>query len=777
MKGLRLILLLLLSGCLASGGWESLAWARTETEKTVPGTGVSELSEVDASASEVSEKERVEKIEGIFITATKTPRNPDDIPASITVITAEDIQRQNIQTADQALRQVPGTYVRRGKGWGDTLASVNLRGFPMQNQTRTLVLLDGQDVSTNYTNSFSWVGLIPEDIDRIEVVRGPFSALYGGNAMGGVINVITKKPEKLELTGNFGYGTHNSLTYYLGAGDRLWDKVSVKASYLYRYTGGYPSNLVARTASPGAAVDQTVGWQATKTTTGAPRYIIGDTGKNTYDTHSFGGKLSWDIAPGHKADFNVLLAWNEYGYGAWSTYLRNVADGSKVFTGTAGLLGTGLRFTGLREGTFLSGEGREYSAIYNLATEHRLNDQTLLKFQAGLTDQPHSWYTTPSSTNPATTYNGGPGAVSSSPSKAWNFELQGEYLWGSKQIITGGLVYKTGAAWSKEYNLLDWRNPSSKADMIRFSQGKDRDVAFYLQDEITWHPKFSTVIGGRLDWWQTYGGVYQAIATDPVVYQPSRDKTSFSPKIAFLYRPWDYMSWRASVGTAFRPPNVYELYRTWRSSTGTLYQGNPNLNPETTLSWEIGTTIKPFTGTVFTATFFDNYVDDLIYRVPDPTDPLGRDQIYANAAKARILGVEMELTQKVNSWLDLFGNMTLVDPRIKKNPNNPQSEGKNITYVPRQQFNFGLNANYWIFNANLTGRYVSKIYARDDNWDINRGVYGGYDPFFTMDTKISAQPVKHLRLSFAVDNILNREYFYFYQTPGRTYWFEVTARY
>ncbi|MDD3581002.1 MAG: TonB-dependent receptor [Desulfobacca sp.] len=347
----------------------------------------------------------------------------------------------------------------------------------------------------------------------------------------------------------------------------------------------------------------------------------------------------------------------------------------------------------------------------------------------------------------------------------------------SKQLITAGLAYKTGAAWSKEYNLENWRNPDSKTDLIRFSQGRDRLLGFYLQDEITWHPRFSTVVGARLDWWETYGGVYQAAATDPITHLPSHSKCSFNPKIAFLYRPWQFMSWRASVGTAFRPPNIYELYRTWRGSTGILYQGNPNLKPETTLSWEIGTTIKPFSQTELTVTFFDNYVDDLIYRIIDPSDPLGKNQLYVNAAEARIMGVELEVTQKLNSWLDIFANLTLLDPRIKENPNMSESEGKNITYVPRQQYNFGVNANYWIFNANLTGRYVSQLYVEEDNSDYHNGVYGSYDPFFTLDSKITVTPVKHLQLSLAVDNMLNREYFYYYRTPGRTFWLEAAVKY
>ncbi len=555
--------------------------------------------------------------------------------------------------------------------------------------------------------------------------------------------------------------------------------MSIKASYQSRYSSGYASNRVTRSARAGAAAVQTVGWQPTNTTTGQPTSIIGDPGDQSWYNASFSGKLRWDIAPGHKVNFYVQLAWNEYGYNTWHTYLRNVATGDPVFAGNAGLFGTGLRFTGLREATFLSGsnDSRVHTAIYNFSSEHKITDSTNLKCRVGLINQPHNWYTTPSSINPKTTISGGPGSLSTSPSKVWNFELQMEQAWGSKQCWTAGLAYKTGAAWSKEYNLLHWRDPDSKLDLTRFSQGRDRNLGFYLQDEINWHPKFSTIIGARLDWWQTYGGVYRASVNDPTISLPARSQASFNPKIAFLYRPWDCWSWRASVGTAFRPPNIYELYRTWRSSNGTLYQGNPNLKPERVLAWEVGTTLKPWSGMVLTATFFDNYFDDLIYSVNDPADPTGRSKIRTNAAKARIMGVELEANQKLNSWLDVFVNTTLLDPRIKENPLNPASEGKNLTFVPRQQFNFGLNANYWIFNANLAGRYFSRLYAKDDNSDIYKGVYGSYDPFFTLDGKITATPVKYLRLSFAVDNMLNRQYYFYGLTPGRTFWLEAALKY
>jgi iron complex outermembrane receptor protein len=353
--------------------------------------------------------------------------------------------------------------------------------------------------------------------------------------------------------------------------------------------------------------------------------------------------------------------------------------------------------------------------------------------------------------------------------------LQVDQAIGKKHQLVGGFSYNTGWAANKEYNLYNRRSPGSYKNINSLGGGRDSNIGAYLQGESAWHPKFSTVAGVRLDRWETYGGQYMKAAYSPIVDLPSRSQTAVSPKLAFLNRPLEWMTWRASVGTAFRAPNVYELYRTWLSSTGTLYKSNPDLKPETTLSWEIGTTLKPFKGTTFTATFFENYVNDMIYRTADPTAP--KTQIYQNAAKAFIRGVEIEINQKLWSWLEVFANTTLLDARIKENPYNAISVGKKLTFVPRQQFNFGATVTYWKVKANLSGRYVSKLNTRDDNGEFINGVYGSYDPFFTLDSKVIVSPVKYMDLSFAVDNILNREYYYYYRTPGRTIWTMLTLKY
>jgi len=773
-----LFLLSVLIGVFPLWGQES-AQKDTQAEEKMSVAAPEEGQKAETPAPGPAPKEKVEALEKIVVTATKTERNPDDVPASITIITKEDIRKQNIQTVDEALAQVPGAFDQRRKIWGDSMTNVNLRGFPADSQKRTLVLLDGQNISTAYSNSVAWTSMPVENIERIEVIRGPFSALYGGSAMGGVINIITKTPQKLEMVAQGGYGTYDSWTYYLGAGDRLWNKLSIQAGFNYRITTGYPTNLVQKTTASLAKTTKTsvVGWQPTQTTTGGWTNTIGDTGNNNWKDCSINGKISWDIAPSHKVVFSTLQSWNDYGFDMYHSYLNNWATGARVTSGTVGLFGTKTQFSSLTNGAFCSGDGRNNTQVYNLTSENKLTETTKLKFHAGLVNQPENWGTTPSSSNALTTFAGGPGTVSTTPSQNWVGEVQVDQAIGKKQQLVGGLSYNTGWAANKQYNLYNWRSPSSYINFSSLGGGRDRNIGAYLQDEIAWHPQFNTVIGVRLDRWETFGGSYMKAAGSPIVGLPSRDQTAVSPKLAMLYRPWEWMTWRASVGRSFRAPNIYELYVTWQTSTGTLYKSNPLLKPETALSWEIGTTLKPFKGTTFTATYFENYVNDLIYRTADPSDPTGKTQLYENAAKARIRGVEIEINQKLWSWLEVFGNTTLVDPRIKDNPYNPITVGKNLTNTPRQQFNFGVTATYWKVKANLSGRYVSRLSTRDDNGDYVHGVYGASDPFFTLDSKIIYSPVKYVDLSFAVDNMLNREYYSYYRTPGRMIWSQLTLKY
>ena len=125
----------------------------------------------------------------VVVTATRTPELAGAGTKSVTVITAEEIAIKQVQSVGEALRSVPGaTIVQTGTLGGQT--STFLRG---SNSNQTLFLIDGIPVNTPTDGAFDLADLSIENVERIEVVRGPQSTLYGSSAMGGVINVITRK--------------------------------------------------------------------------------------------------------------------------------------------------------------------------------------------------------------------------------------------------------------------------------------------------------------------------------------------------------------------------------------------------------------------------------------------------------------------------------------------------------------------------------------------------------------------------------------------------------
>jgi vitamin B12 transporter len=148
-------------------------------------------SAVAALAAEgAGSPESADSVESVIVAATRLPTPESEIASSVTVITAEDIAARQERSLPDILKDVPGlNIVRTGGPGGQTV--VFMRGT---NSNHTKVLVDGIDVSdpSNSTASFDFSQFLTQDIERVEVLRGPQSGLYGSDAIGGVINVITK---------------------------------------------------------------------------------------------------------------------------------------------------------------------------------------------------------------------------------------------------------------------------------------------------------------------------------------------------------------------------------------------------------------------------------------------------------------------------------------------------------------------------------------------------------------------------------------------------------
>ena len=159
----------------------------------------------------------------MVVGATRLPTPEDQLGGSVTVITSADIARKQEQTLPEILQDVPGLNVVQTGGPGGT-AAVFMRGT---NANHTKVLIDGIDVSdpSSGDGAFDFSQILASDIERIEVLRGPQSGLYGSDAIGGVINIITKKgsgPAKLHGTIEGGsFGTFNQAAGASGSVSRF----------------------------------------------------------------------------------------------------------------------------------------------------------------------------------------------------------------------------------------------------------------------------------------------------------------------------------------------------------------------------------------------------------------------------------------------------------------------------------------------------------------------------------------------------------------------------
>ena len=171
-----------------------------------------------------AQQQPVTVTEEVVVTATRFREPAQDLPVGVTVITEEQIRASTAATVPELLRQFPGIQVRDNSGSPNQ--QVDLRGFGITGDQNTLVLLDGQRISENELATVNWAAIPLSAIERIEIMRGSGTVLYGGGATGGTINIVTKAPLRNQKSAyaSGGYGSYNTGEYRTGlnlAGDNL----------------------------------------------------------------------------------------------------------------------------------------------------------------------------------------------------------------------------------------------------------------------------------------------------------------------------------------------------------------------------------------------------------------------------------------------------------------------------------------------------------------------------------------------------------------------------
>ncbi|WP_345971871.1 TonB-dependent receptor [Sulfurimonas diazotrophicus] len=712
--------------------------------------------------------ENVVKMGDLTVTATKIEQDTFESPASVSVVTAKTIEEKSVQRADQALKDLPGVYVR---ALGGNLPSnfsntVTLRGIP--GYYRTAVLVDGIALNDAFSGAVNWSSIAVDDIDQIEVVSGPFSSLYGGNAMGGVINVITKKPTKTQLSAKIGLGSNQYKSEKFLYRSKLGEKLGIALNYERQDSDGYISDKVVKTFSSGSGTTPVTGWKKTTNTYGDTAYILGDKGRRSWWSTNAGLKLFYDIDERSELRLGASQYRYETDFEHFNTYLRDGA-GTPIYSGNVEIDDNGPYNKTISEKDFLFGPNGQDITKYTLEYKIDFENDITVKADAAYTEYDY-WYISQAS---GATISGGSGSISEIPSKKTYGALQASFPIGQSHLVVAGVDFNKNELSKKTTNLTNWRYDGSKTDLTYHSDGQSTTQAVFFQDEILLGEKWSFYIGGRYDYWKTDGTV-RGYGTSPYVLPyPSRNDSQFSPKVSAVYRAGEKATIRASVGSAFRAPTLSDLYSSWLASNGKLSQANPNLKPEKTTSWEIGFEQQFDSKTLVRATYYENYLTDLIYT----TDVNATLSEKRNAGKAEIKGVELSIKQELIEGIDAFINYTYTDAKIVKNSAVPASEGKRVTYTPEHQFNLGMNVSKGAWSGSLIGSYVGDVTTKDDNSDTVKNVYGGFQSYFVADAKIAYDVQENLGISLAVNNLLDREYYQYYLMPGRTFYGELSFKF
>lgn len=266
----------------------------------------------------------------IIVTATRTAQTVDETLASVTVITRDDIEASHSNSVMELLQnRTVGIDVSRNGGPGST-TNVYLRG---SESDHVLVLIDGVRVASLTTGTFNWASLSPDQIERIEVVRGPNSTLYGSEAIGGVIQIFTRKGKGMHASVTGGsYRTGNA---NIGAGGTL-GQARVHINLSHEQADGFSSN----NDTSSSYEDDNDGYRNDSITTGFSLPLSNSTnlglnlfhssGRNDYDSSGYvgayaetsnsGGNLQLDWQTSDRWSQRFMLNTSQDSYKAHSKY-------------------------------------------------------------------------------------------------------------------------------------------------------------------------------------------------------------------------------------------------------------------------------------------------------------------------------------------------------------------------------------------------------------------------------------------------------------------------
>ena len=535
----------------------------------------------------------------VEITGQRASSLPSYIPTTIEGISGAEVEAKiNATDAEDALKYLPSLLVRKRTIGDYNHAVLSSRASGTGNSARSMVYADGILLSNFLGNGAGftprWGLVTPEEIERVDVLYGPFSAAYPGNSVGAVVDYVTRLPKRFEAHAKVGvfvqpFELYNTNDTYAGwqasasLGDRAggfawWIDINRHDSDGQPLT--FPSKLVAaastsNTTAAGTPVDGAV---LDKDKSNLPWVLIGSaTQYHTLQDHAK-AKLAYAFNPRLRVQ-HTLGWWHNLTLGQSQSYLTRKADGTPFYSGVATIDG---RNYSVAATDFSQTRDSLTHVMHSLSLKSRSGSVFDWELAASAYDYATDLSRTPTSAKPAAD-GGGAGRITDLKGTGWT-TLAAKGLWraGAAHRVDFGLQQDRYQWRQRIDDTADWivGGPTTAVSSFR---GNTRLRSLYAQDAWTLNPQWTAVLGARYERWAAWGGAKTSGTASPVPFQDRSDGW-VSPKAALGWRIRDDWSLKVSSGRAIRVPTVAELFQ---GNAGTDAVTNPNLKPEKSWTTEL----------------------------------------------------------------------------------------------------------------------------------------------------------------------------------------------
>lgn len=725
-----------------------------------------------ARADQAAETVKLDRFTVLGDTTPASAASPQTLASVAADRIAETI---NIVDTEDAVKYLPSLFIRK-RNYGDTQPTMATRTWGVSSSARSLVYADGVLLTALVANNNTlgaprWGLVAPNEIARIDVLYGPFSAAYPGNSMGAVMEITTRLPAGFESTldqttawQSFDlYGTHHTFRTEQSAvivGHRV-GKLALRVSANHQDSYSQPLSFVTSSTFPSG----TTGGYAALNKTGAAANVVGAGGLLHTRMTNAKLKAAYDFTPAVRATYTFGY-WRNDADSTVETYLTNAA-GQPTYAGLAG---------------FASGyyQLRQAHSAHSFDVKANPGDDWQFVATASLyhidTDRQNS----PTSASASDASFGPAGRVARLDGTGWTtVDLKATWQPGggnSAHALSFGAHDDREELHNPTYNTSAWAVGGPYTSVATEGDGKTWTQALFTQDEWRISPRVKATAGLRYEAWRAYDGLNLSGTT--LVRQPKVSATRFSPKAALAWTVAPGWTITGSVGRAYRFATVAELYQL--VSTGTTFTApNPGLKPDNVLATELKLERVFDRGSLRVSLFQDDVHDAIISQFM-PLVP-GSSQLYsylANVDHVRARGVEflVRKTDVLIRGLEWSGSVTYLDARTlalsgraSATASADAAVGKRLPNIPDWRASFVATyrpSERWSFTVG--GRYSGMLWTTLDNTDVNPNAYQGFAPWFVADARVNARLDRHWQASLGVDNALNRKYFLFHPFPQRT---------